>query len=247
MNLLSSLSVYDVHSPKIRIGNNHDGGYILNENIIKNTDRLISIGIGGEDNFELQWAEKFPNIPIEAYDGTYPCNNLCQKFADRINKNIFYVHHDVGFQDKQIPLNTIVDSKKNVLLKIDIEGGEYTVFDSFMPAPDNLSGLILEIHDLHIPEHRYKIAELIAKNFSNLLLFHVHGNAWGGTFDLNLTPHISDGITIKAFPHVLELSFISKKLVDSYTIDKGRFPVAGLDNTNKPDAPDIELYWINAI
>jgi hypothetical protein len=155
----------------MRIGNEHDGGYIINDLIVKNTKRLISVGIGGEDNFELQWAEKFPTTSIEAYDGTYPCNNLCNKFPDRINKNIFYVHNDVGFGEKQIPLNTIVDSKEGVLLKVDIEGGEYTAFDNLYPDR-NLTGLILEVHDLHIPENCQKIAKIITENFKNLLLFH---------------------------------------------------------------------------
>jgi hypothetical protein len=246
MNLLSALTTYNVNSNKIRIGNQHDGGYIINDLIVKNTKRLISVGIGGEDNFELQWAEKFPTTFIEAYDGTYPCNNLCNKFPDRINKNIFYVHNDVGYGDKQIPLNTIVDSKEGVLLKVDIEGGEYTAFDNLYPDR-NLTGLILEIHDLHIPENCQKIAKIITENFKNLLLFHVHGNSWGGMFDLNLTPSVNDGILIKRFPHVLELTFISKHIVDGYSLEKGKFPVDGLDNTNRHDFPDIDLYWINAI
>lgn len=246
MNLLSALTVYNVNSNKLRLGNQHDGGYILNELICSNTKRLVSVGIGGEDNFELQWAEKFPNTVIEAYDGTYPCNNLCNKFPERINKNIFYINYNVGYEDKQIPINTIVDTKDSVLLKVDIEGGEYKAFDNFYPS-NNLTGLILEIHDMHIPEHCDKIVQLITENFKDMLLFHVHGNSWGGMFDLNLTPHVSDGILIKRFPHVLELSFISKHLVSNYSIDKGKFPVDGLDNTNRHDSPDIDLYWINAI
>lgn len=247
MNIVSALTVYDIGSPKKRIGNPHDGGYILNELILNKTQKLISIGIGGEDSFELQWAEQYPHIPIEAYDGTYPCNNLCHKFPDRINKHIFYVNHNVGFNDKQIPINTIVDGKRNVLLKVDIEGGEYSVFDNFYPSDDNLTGLLLEIHDTHIEANRNKIIQLITHHFKDLLLFHVHGNAWGGTYDLNLTPSTPNGIPLGRFPHVLELSFISKHLVDTYSKDNTKYPIPGLDNTNRSDTPDIDLYWINTI
>ena len=31
MNLIKELKVYNVHSPKIRLGRNSDGGYIINE------------------------------------------------------------------------------------------------------------------------------------------------------------------------------------------------------------------------
>lgn len=245
MNFISALTTYNVNSNKFRLGNAHDGGYILNDAILANTKRLVSVGIGGEDNFEQQWAEQFPNIPIEAYDGTYPCNNLCHKFPNRINKNIFYVHHNVGYGDKQVPINTIVDTKDDVLLKVDIEGGEYSAFDHFYPSR-NLTGLILEIHDLHVPENCEKITKLITENFKDLLLFHVHGNSWGGMFDFNLTPSVSDGILIKRFPHVLELSFVSKHLVNNYSIERNKFPIVGLDTSNKPDVDDIDLYWINA-
>ena len=84
MNFISALTVYNVNSNKIRIGNIYDGGYIINDLIVSNTKRLISVGIGAEDAFELQWAEQYPNCVIEAYDGTYSCNNLCNKFPDRI-------------------------------------------------------------------------------------------------------------------------------------------------------------------
>lgn len=246
MGFLQALSVYNTNSPKIRLGNANDGGYILNQIILSNTERLISVGIGGEDAFELQWAEQYPNTFIEAYDGTYPCNNLCHKFPDRINKNIFYVHNDVGFKEKDIPINVIADNKRNVLLKVDTEGAEYSIFDNFYPDT-NLTGLILEVHDLHEERNREKLVQLIQHNFQNLVLFHIHGNSWGGTFNLNLIPNTDNNITVKNFPHVLELSFVSKYLVQSLSLDTNKFPITGLDTSNRPDTPDIDLYWVNAI
>lgn len=247
MSLLSALTVYNVNSNKLRIGNERDGGYIVNDIIVNNTNKLISVGIGGEDQFELEWANKYPNTHIEAYDGTYPCNNLCHKFPDRINKNIFYVHHNVGYKEKQIPLNTVVDGKKRVLLKVDTEGGEYAMFDNVFFKDDSITGLILEVHDLHEPANQEKLANLILNNFSNLLLFHIHGNAWGGTFNLQLMPNKPHSITIPNFPHVAELCFVNKSLVTEYSRETSEFPVPGLDTSNKHDAPDIDLYWVNSI
>jgi len=243
MNFIQSLNVYNVFSKKSRLGNPHDGGYIVNDLILKNTKRLISIGIGREESFELEWAKQFPTTIIEAYDGTYPCNDLCHKFPERINQNIFYVNNDVGCSDKQIPLNTVIDNKNNILLKIDIEGGEYVIFNN-LQTYTNLTGLILEIHDLYILENRKKIVELINQNFKDLILFHIHGNSWGGTFDLDLNNNQDEKI-IKEFPNVLELTFISKDLVENYNIDKNKFPIDGLDNTNRNNYPDIDLYWVN--
>ena len=243
-DLISALRVYNVHSNKLRIGHAYDGGYIVNDLIATNTKRLISIGIGTEDTFEVQWAEKFPTTIIEAYDGTYPCYNLCNQFPDRMNKNIFFVQSDVGFGEKQISLNTIVGNKEGILLKMDIDGGEYSTLNNLYPV-DNLTGLILEIHDLNILGNCQKIVKLIAENFKNLLLFHAHGNSHGGVFDLNLTPDARDSMPINRFPNVLELTFISKHLVNNYSIETGKFPTKSLDSSNRPDFTDIDLYWIN--
>lgn len=245
MNFINALQVYNVNSTKIRIGNKNDGGYIINELISQNTNRLVSIGIGGEDTFERDWARTFPNTIIEMYDGTYPCNHICQEFNDRINQNIFYYQNNVGNEINQIKLFNILNKPIPTLLKIDIEGGEYNIFNNLF-LENNIIGLIIEIHDLHYPEYRKKMIELLKNNFKNMLLFHVHGNSWGGYFDLAIT-ETDPPIVVKNFPHVLELSFINKNIVNNYSIDNSRFPINELDTSNRQDQPDIDLYWINQI
>ena len=55
------------------------------------------------------------------------------------------------------------------------------------------------------------------------------------------------GLEIQNFPHVIELSFINKKLIQSYELEKETFPISGLDTSNKHDAQDIDLFWVNAL
>lgn len=69
----------------------------------------------------------------------------------------------------------------------------------------------------------------------------MHGNSWGGTFDLNWDNNI-----VYNFPHVLELCFISKSLINTAILDTNKFPMVGLDSSNRHDIPDIDLYWINS-
>jgi len=248
MNILEAFKVYNVYSPKIRIGNKNDGGYVLNQNIINHTSRLVSIGIGGEDSFEIQWIENNPSCIVEMYDGTYPCNNVCNKYPDKINNTIFYYQHNVGNRTENIKLFDILNNKIPTLLKIDIEGGEYEIFDNIF-LQENIVGFLLEIHDLHISDNLKKIHQLITKNFSDMFLFHVHGNSWGGVFELNLLSNkpSKKSITVSDFPHVMELSFINKSIVDIFSLDKSIFPIPDIDTSNKPDCDDIDLYWINQI
>lgn len=244
MNIIQALRTYDVYSPKLRIGNKHDGGYIINELIAQNSTRLISIGMGSEDEFERDWFSKYHTY-IEAYDGTYPCQHMCTEYRDYINKKIFYVNHNVGYGEKSIPLETILADKQNTLLKVDVEGAEYTIFDNV--RLNNFTGLILEVHHLHVRENQTKLVDLINNNFSDLILFHIHANSWGNTFPLTFNKTDADESQIENFPYVIELSFVNKKFIETYELEKNRFPVAGLDASNNSSLSDIELNWVNSL
>lgn len=244
-NLIEALNVYNVFSPKIRIGNNADGGYIVNETLSEVTTKLISIGMGLEDSFERDWFKKY-KTPIEAYDGTYPCQTLCSEFSENVNKDIFYVKQNVGYEQESIPINVLLDRKSNVLLKVDVEGAEYHIFDNVTLNP-NIVGIILEVHDLYKKENRDKLIELVQNKFSEFLLFHVHGNVWGKTFALDLSKTGNRGLEIPNFPIVLELSFINKRLLANYELETQSFPINGIDFSNNSEEPDINLPWINAL
>jgi hypothetical protein len=244
MNIIEALRTYNVYSPKIRIGNEHDGGYIVNELITTHTKKLISVGMGNDDGFERDWFSKY-ETEIEAYDGTYPCQTICSLYHEHVNKKIFYVKHNVGYGESLIPLNIVVDGKPDVLLKVDVEGAEYEIFDNI--KLETVTGLILEVHDLHVTEKQHKLIELIENNFSDLMLFHIHGNSWGNTFTLNLSKTGIRGLELKEFPHVMELCFINKKLIQQHELETTPFPIENLDISNKRDVSDINLYWVNAL
>jgi hypothetical protein len=244
-NIIEALNTYNVFSPKIRIGNQSDGGYVINELIAGCTNRLISVGMGLEDSFERDWFSRY-NTPIEAYDGSVVCQVLCSEYPSEVNKKIFYINHHVGTLQQQIPLAPIVADKSDVLLKIDVEGAEYTIFDN-LDIGDNVVGLILEVHDLYIKENQQKLAEIISTKLSDFVLFHLHGNSWGNTFDLNLSKIQNNGIIIKNFPIVMELSFINKRLLGNWELETTPFPVPGIDFSNNTESPDIDLYWVNSL
>jgi len=243
-NFLQALRTYDVGSPKLRIGNAHDGGYVINEIIAQHTKKLISVGMGMEDLFEQEWFSRY-NTDIEAYDGTYPCNDLCHKNQGHVHKKIHYVTHNVGYGTNQIPLNVVIDGKPDVLLKVDTEGAEYTMFDNVVLK--NVTGLLLEVHDVQEERNRKKLMELLTHQFSDLMLFHIHANSWGKTFTLPLTSTGITSLQVENFPHTLELSFIHKRLVGEYSLETNPFPNNAVDSSNNPAVPDIELYWVNSL
>lgn len=244
MNIIEALRVYNVHSPKLRLGQANDGGYIVNDILLQNSTRLVTAGIGGDDGFEGMWYAK-TKTPVEMYDGSHPCSSMCVSYPDKINKEIFYIRQNIGYEEGNIPLNVIIDGKKNALLKVDIEGAEYNIFDNVNLT--DVSGLILEVHELNAGHRLDKLIKMITETFSSLLLFHVHGNNWGGTHTLPISGTGIRSLPIENFPFVMELSFINKALVSNFELETGSFPVPGLDNVNRAGEPDIDLYWVNSL
>lgn len=238
IGIINALEVRNLDSKKIRIGINQDGGYVVNNSILSKASRLITFGINVEDSFERDWL-KIKNTPIECYDESCYCGRLCKENIEIVNKSIFHVNKFVGYGKDEIPINVIVEGKKNALLKVDTEGAEYEMFDNV--DLNDLCGIIIEFHDLDIEEKRAKLIELIKTKFSMMSIFHIHGNNWGNVFALE-----SDGLVIENFPKVIEISFAKKGLCADLGLEMSSLPMAGIDFPNNPKDLDLSLDWINA-
>ena len=232
------LKVHNILSPKLRIGNNKDGGYVINEGIISNINRLISLGVGHDDSFEKHLLAIKPELVIECYDGNCDCKELCQDNPTLINKNIFYIKQHVGNILNYIPLSTVIGKKNNILLKIDIEGGEYNLFDNVDLS--GVIGVIIEAHDLHDRDNRKKLANILEEYLKDFSIFHIHGNNYSDTFPLECNNTI-----IEQFPKVLEISLCNKRICDTAGLDQSHLPINDLDAPNNDCIPDIDLSWIN--
>jgi len=62
----------------IRIGRIHDGGYVLSDKIIENTDLLISFGINADWSFEKDFKNK-KDVTIHAFDFSVTYSSLIKK------------------------------------------------------------------------------------------------------------------------------------------------------------------------
>ena len=54
----------------IRLGRKADGGYVVDKEIVHNTNFLITFGLGPDWSFELDYIKHNPNIKIFMYDYT---------------------------------------------------------------------------------------------------------------------------------------------------------------------------------
>ena len=111
--------------------------------------------------------------------------------------------------------------KKDIFLKIDIEGSEYRILNDILDIEKNLIGMIIEFHDVDL--HLERIENFI-KHLKYLKLIHIHPNNYGVINSENI-------------PALLELTF--EKDPD-LIYDEVNFPNS-LDCKNKENSEDIKL------
>ena len=183
----------------IRLGNEFDGGYLISETDLKNSDALLSLGIDVDWKFEIDFFKK-KELPIYAYDastnfslfikraiGAFLRYDFKKFFFFLIGyfkfKNFFtgkknFIPNFIGLDNNvdYISLNKVITEKKydNYFIKMDIEGGEYRCLDDLVKHQDKISGVVIEFHDIDLNLER--IENFISK--FNLKIVHIHINNW---------------------------------------------------------------------
>lgn len=232
----------------VRLGKNNDGGYIISNSDINNSEVLISLGISDDWSFEENFNE-LKNITIYAYDASINkklfYKNILENFINlRHPKKIFtsifklieyskfFSKNNVSHIEQYVGLNTNninyctfdevlnITKSNNIFLKIDIEGSEYRFLDSIIQNQNRFTGLAIEFHDCDI--HLKKIEEFM-NNF-DLRLIHAHAN--------NYAPiRLNDNL-----PLALELTF------SKYSNISKKKPLPNiLDMPNNKNIEEIEL------
>ena len=210
-----------VSSNLVRLGDDFDGGYVVDKASITSADTLIALGIGDSWGFEAECLDMHP-VPLEAYDASVGPGWFIKEFARSLVVffNVKFVrrrfqlltgyfsfftenrrHHRemVGADPGMVTLAEVlkrhgVGPDRKAFLKIDIEGSEYGILDTLVAEAPHLTGLAIEFHDL--PDHLDAIRAFIGD--FELGVTHVHCN--------NCAPLAADGT-----PEVIELTFTRGK------------------------------------
>jgi len=206
---LSLLTPYDTSSmTKIRVGPNHDGGYVMFDDI-NNISDLYSYGIGGQVEFEE--AMGLMGKSCFMYDHTISAPPYAKPYfkyfhegiagRDTPDQNLFTLEFHVNRNGHQ--------KRNDLLLKLDVEGAEYDAINAC--APNTLKQfrqIVMELHwlsRLTDSQFRRDFISAINKLNESFTLCHVHSN--------NCAPVMFvDGHIIA---DVLELTFIRSDLIEA--------------------------------
>jgi hypothetical protein len=213
-----------------RYGSVGDGGYVLPINAVNKSKFLISGGIEDNNKFELSLARLgITGIQID--------NSIDKPPA--LHKNLSFIRATLG-NLLEIDINELIAGfppSVSGILKLDIEGAEYSVLTSLRDL-DRFNVITVEFHNL------YKIAEDdFWKIFKSILMklrtYHVV---------VFIAPNNCCGYTILGgfpIPNVMEITFAKKSLVSGKRLKTTKFlhPKKMQSNYADEAALDISAFF----
>jgi len=237
---LKELQLVDTGLTKIRVGPDHDGGYVVLKEICEQSDALYSYGVGNDVEFEFDLLNKFLNIK-NAF--------LFDPTIDELPKqNGRFAFVKIGIED------SLKFSKlyQNPMLKIDVEYNEWEALNRIDPLElYSASQIVIEFHLVHCESRegltKYfngfysgvfeKFNEELFSAYLDILrkikdsfhLVHIHPNN-------SLAMRKMNGYLV---PPLLECTFVNKALINSFIKTEYQGNIQGLDYSNKNDRPDV--------
>lgn len=216
---------------KARFGSAHDGGYVMIDDF-SGIVAALSFGIAQDACWDAAVANR--GVPVYQFDHTIDEPPIAR--PDLIfEKSRIVARAQRGART----LDELVSRhgmpwKSSLLLKIDIEGDEWDVFDAASEgALKSFAQIVGEFHFLgnvmvDAPWYE-KALRVFTKLSAHFAVVHVHGNNGHGA-------RSAAGITV---PHLLEVTLASKHRY-AFGPTHEVFPGA-LDAPNDPNVPDIPL------
>ncbi len=234
-DILSLLIPRDVPGcAKIRIGGPGDGGYVLLDRLAPH-QIVMSFGVGPTVTFDVDLAERGHMILL--FDHTV--EGLPQQ-----HPNLHWHRRGLcGETDRAADLATLAEHMAllphdtiDPILKIDVEGAEWTALAEADPADlRRFAQITLELHDLfrlREPDFRVRAARMLARLAADFALVHVHANNWGEIGDIG-------GFRMA---DTLELTYARRDLFPTAP-SRTAYPTP-LDTPNCDFRPDIALdFW----
>jgi len=234
--MISLLIPMDILGAKYRrVGQDYDGGYIMLDNFSSHkVDAAYSFGISNDVSWDAEIAEL--GIEVYMYDHTIdklPKNNSCFHFFKE------GVTGDPEEEGLETLTNLVVRNGhqkcENLILKMDIEGYEWSVFEeTSSDVIGQFSQIVIELHELNPNRPKTDLSKVLAvlkKINQTHQSIHVHANAIGQVSWLG-------GL---ALPHALEVTYIRRSdYADKLVQNTRTFPTK-IDQPNSPWLPEIHL------
>jgi hypothetical protein len=193
---LSLLTPWEIDVPRVRIGPNHDGGYILADRFDPTQQPVMSYGIAKEYEFDREMAKRGHQVfmfdhTIEGIVDTDPLmrwykEGVSGEFdssrpklvngVDRPEENLYSIESH---------LERMNISGNRIILKMDVESAEFGALSYISDeALQRFEQITLEVHALGSLDHSILYQKVFISLFERInrffTLFHVHANNCDG-------------------------------------------------------------------
>lgn len=213
-----------------RFGSANDGGYLMCENLIEPLDSAYSYGVGPNDDWGCDMSRRY-HVPVYEYDCFDPARPTCD--GGRLIFHNECVGDRTGYRDSrffdtlQNQINKNGDTSHHVIIKMDIEGGEW---ESLLTTPDQLLSsipqLAMEMHGYDNP----KILEVLRKLNRIFYLVNLHFNNWSCT---------SRAVPLPAWAY--QVLWVNKRIGIVDPTAPVPAPMSPLNAPDSPTWPDCQL------
>lgn len=233
LSFLKKVSPHSTDCELIRIGSNHDGGYLI-PNDLDGIVGCFSPGVGDNSTFEDELAKSYGmHVFLADYSVDAPAiNNPLFDFEKKYLGTINDTQH-IRLEDWFLMKKKNISNDADYLLQMDIEGFEYEIlFDTPEDILKKFRIMLIEFHflDFLFDEYKFNIIQSIFdKILKNFIVVHIHPNN-------NADVAVLNGIEI---PKIMEFTFYRRdraKMNEKVLI----FPHI-YDSPNAPSLVDIIL------
>jgi hypothetical protein len=161
-----------------RVGDKHDGGYLICGNLIARSEALYSYGISGSDAWGCQLSAR-TGLPVHQYDCFNTTRPVCGGATPVFHEECVGPKQETlegrPFDSVESQIKKNGDAGKRVLMKMDVEGSEW---QSFLAMPD---AVLAQIDQLSVEFHEVEEAhyvEAMRKLTRHFYVVNVHYNNW---------------------------------------------------------------------
>ena len=251
----------------IRLGPEVDGGYIVDSNIINNTDILIVFGLGDGSHlphqwsFELDFIERNKNLSIYIYDYTVSSSPYIKKIWK-------YLRRFLTFRGSLEALKIRIRNYQNYLKFIKLNNVKFYKERIIFPIKDKIDTDIDKVFsrikdnsevivkcDIAGSEYGINFDQILKhSNRIKMLIFEFHWLDKNEDLFIGLVKKLKSKFEIihihgnnncqtleNGLPVVFEITLLNKKFVSSEIEYVNDFPIKDLDFPNNPHLKDIEF------
>ncbi|WP_161795897.1 FkbM family methyltransferase [Synechococcus sp. GFB01] len=234
--LIKLLSPMDISGARYRrVGRDYDGGYImLDDFAIRSIDAAYSFGISDD----VSWDEDIAGLGIDVFMYDHTIEALPRQHP----RFHFFKQGVAGIPSSEglATLSTLVaenghQETNNLILKMDIEGHEWSVIEE-TPSDvlNQFSQIVIEFHGLNPTSTSEDLARIflaLAKINETHQSIHVHANGYCSV----------SWLCELALPHVIEVTYVRRSDYQGQFIPNKRFFPTNIDQPTFPWLPDVYL------